>query len=455
MYDVGVITFVRSDIAHQCKEIPIKMGEFTPEVGIRPLERSVGRVLVVAIQIKKRRALFFSNIYAPNTGKPERKDFYAKLSECLKPFKKNIIIGGDFNATVDAIDRKVGTIYKRDEDLAKMMDTLNLTDVFRHHNPGVRKYTFKSTSRIDGFLTGVRNIEKMLITSSIAKSMISDHKPIWLDIEKLHMKALPKVQVKLPNARMYVPTKAKKLDWQNYKDKIEKELGSGRTLMEAIAEATNVLPKEPVNQKSRNHPFLHQKEVRELRKKKIDSNKIVKQINRAIKKGFTHMNVINHKRMIKKIAGSFPHIDQSNTLPALLVIFLEEQKKAKEYMEKMIYRLEREKNKIIADSQAGFRRNMSTLHQVTMLTNIIKEYKNKKTPVYIQYYDVKKAYDSIEHWMLIGVLEHYGIPQKMRAVIDKMLKSSTTTIRVNEKTTEQIEVKRGARQGVSPLAYSI
>ena len=112
----------------------------------------------------------------------------------LKADISNLIIVGDWNVTLEAVDKKGGIQWKpsvyRDlfvEFMILFMDVLNLIDILRIKNPGKRCFTYESStfkmkSRINFFL-----IPKSLIasikTADVKTAIAPDHKAIRLFLQ--------------------------------------------------------------------------------------------------------------------------------------------------------------------------------------------------------------------------------------------------------------------------------
>ena len=97
---------------------------------------------------------------------------------------------GDWNVTLEAVDKKGGIQWKlsvyRDL-LAEFMDELNLVDILRIKNPSKRCFTYESSalkmkSRIDFFLIS-RSLISSTKTADIKTAIAPDHKAIRLVLQ--------------------------------------------------------------------------------------------------------------------------------------------------------------------------------------------------------------------------------------------------------------------------------
>ena len=66
-------------------------------------------------------------------------------------------------------------------------------------------------------------------------------------------------------------------------------------------------------------------------------------------------------------------------------------------------------NKLLYENQYGFLRGRSTVHNITKLTNRISHDLNDKKFVIGVFLDIKKAFDSVSHKILLDKLKHLGI----------------------------------------------
>ena len=67
----------------------------------------------------------------------------------------------------------------------------------------------------------------------------------------------------------------------------------------------------------------------------------------------------------------------------------------------------------LRDQQAGFRRIRSCADQIASLQIIIEQSLKWNSPLYINFIDYEKAFDSVDRQTLWKLLRHYGIPMKI------------------------------------------
>ena len=77
--------------------------------------------------------------------------------------------------------------------------------------------------------------------------------------------------------------------------------------------------------------------------------------------------------------------------------------------------------------------------------------------LYITALDFKNAFGSVPHSMITDCLKKKGFPEEFVKVIDNVYTGSTTKIMTNHFASEDIEIKKGTKQGcpVSPLLFNL
>jgi len=98
--------------------------------------------------------------------------------------------------------------------------------------------------------------------------------------------------------------------------------------------------------------------------------------------------------------------------------------------EKIMYkRLEQylENNNLICNHQFGFRKNHSTEHALMSISEQIKENFRKKLFTCGVFVDLEKAFDTVNHEILIAKSKHYGLNDKSLALLTSYLQKSIST----------------------------
>jgi len=67
----------------------------------------------------------------------------------------------------------------------------------------------------------------------------------------------------------------------------------------------------------------------------------------------------------------------------------------------------------LRDQQAGFRSNRSCVNQIATLRIIVEQSLEWNSPLYINFVDYEKAFDSVNRDTLWKLLRRYGKPTKL------------------------------------------
>ena len=114
-------------------------------------------------------------------------------------------------------------------------------------------------------------------------------------------------------------------------------------------------------------------------------------------------------------------------------------------------------NTKLRQEQAGFRRGRGCTDQIFTLRNIIEQCLEWNNPLYINYIDFRKAFDSLHRNTLWKIVQSYGVPPKIIALIKMFYHQFECSVITNGNLTDWFPVGSGVRQGciISPILFLI
>ena len=108
----------------------------------------------------------------------------------------------------------------------------------------------------------------------------------------------------------------------------------------------------------------------------------------------------------------------------------------------------------LLDLQAGFQWNKTCDDQIASL-RIIVEVMGVELPLYINFIDYEKAFDSVDRETIWKLPRHYGVPKKIISLIRCTFQDMSCRIPHAGQLSESFEMKTGVRQGylLSPFLF--
>ena len=121
----------------------------------------------------------------------------------------------------------------------------------------------------------------------------------------------------------------------------------------------------------------------------------------------------------------------------------------------LLNRLKQYLDPYLAEGQAGFRKDRSTIHQILILRLLAEKAKRNGKKIYNCFIDFQKAFDTVEHKVIWAVLRSYGVDNKMVTLLEKIYEKSQSAVRLGTDIGEWFKTSVGTRQGdpLSPLMF--
>ncbi|GBO23086.1 RNA-directed DNA polymerase from mobile element jockey [Araneus ventricosus] len=106
-----------------------------------------------------------------------------------------------------------------------------------------------------------------------------------------------------------------------------------------------------------------------------------------------------------------------------------------------------EENNILIPEQFGFRKNLSTTHQLLRVTEFIQEGLNNKQKTGAVLLDIQKAFDRVWQYGLIHKLINYNIPHYLIKIFHSYLTNRKFAVKVNNELSQNKIINAGVAQG--------
>ena len=110
---------------------------------------------------------------------------------------------------------------------------------------------------------------------------------------------------------------------------------------------------------------------------------------------------------------------------------------------------------IIYPLQFGFRQNYSTSYALIHLTETIKEALDQGKYGCRIFVDLQKAFDTVDHIILLGKLKHYGIRNVAYSWFESYLKDRKQYFSIKGYNSKHLSISLGVQQGtvLGPLLF--
>ena len=157
--------------------------------------------------------------------------------------------------------------------------------------------------------------------------------------------------------------------------------------------------------------------------------------------------MVLHKKKNRTECGSYRGISQVAHAGKILLKIIA--RRISEYCERV---------GILPKEKSGFRPNRSTTDMMFVIRWLQELARKKRTPLYVCFIDLTKAYDSVDRTLLWTVLARFGVPQNTISVIRQFHDGMRACVWLDDRVCSRwFAVEQGLRQGCvfAPLLFNI
>jgi transcription elongation factor Elf1 len=102
---------------------------------------------------------------------------------------------------------------------------------------------------------------------------------------------------------------------------------------------------------------------------------------------------------------------------------------------------------VLNESQAGFRVGRGCIDMIFVARQLAEKARERHSRLLACFFDLKKAYDTVNREALWGLLGKYGVPPKVVNLLRSLYTNMKASVEIDGQRTDEFEVNNGLRQG--------
>ena len=113
--------------------------------------------------------------------------------------------------------------------------------------------------------------------------------------------------------------------------------------------------------------------------------------------------------------------------------------------------------KILPESQTGFRTNRGTVDSIFSIRQLQEKVKEQQSKLYVAFIDLTKAFDSVNRDALWAIMKKFGVPIKFLTVCKSLHNNNKSRVSYHGSLSDPFLTNTGVRQGcvLAPLLFNI